>query len=242
MDDTETSSTTSSERIARFLRNSPSKRSVESPPKKQTPKKQPREEEESPIKPREDKKRPREEEVKKFNPSDIKDLLDAPPQITTTSKPCRACEKGYFTKKDSKLVNVIARLVKDYAFVVSPETLIHQIYLVGELERECMIKKGEGDPGEWTPDEIKTHIFDCMQNPSLMVLEQILKVKDHMRKTEKTLWKRDPETDEEVMNEKSFRIFYALQSQLKTLHSFAPERSIGFNPNINLHSKLRKAS
>jgi hypothetical protein len=180
---------------------------------------------------------------KQLKVSDIQDLLDDPtPVMTDHGKQCRACKKGYFTKKDSKLVNVIAKLVKDYAFAISPDHLINEIWIVGEVEREAMIKKGEGDPGEWTKEEIQTHLFECMQDPALMALKQILVLKKEMHKVEKRLWQLDPDSGEKVINEKAFKLFFALQHQLKTFHSFAPEKSIGFNPKLNVHSKLRKAT
>lgn len=191
------------------------------------------EEEEEDIKP----------QPKKLKVSEIRDLLDDPtPVVQDHGKQCRACKKGYFTKKDSKLVAVIAKLVKDYAFAIAPEQLIEEIWIVGELERDRMKKGEEGDPGEWTKEEIHTHLFECMKDPALMALKQIITLQKHMQKVEKSLWKNDPETGDRVFDDKAFRLFFGLQQQLKTFHSFAPEKSIGFNPKLNVHSKLRKAT
>lgn len=178
---------------------------------------------------------------------DIQSFLGGNPSKTAKVKKegggitCRACKRAYFVnKKGSKLVPRIAKLIKDYAYSMSTEALIEEIHYIGEAERQEMIEDGEDDPGEWTNKEIEYHLFNCMTDAGLFSLKQINDLRDELGELGKHLWKNNPDGTREP-DKHVFGLFFATQTQIRQFLTLAPEKTISFNPRLNVQLSSKKA-
>lgn len=154
---------------------------------------------------------------------------------------CRACAQGYFSKrKDSKLVKDIAKLIRIHAYSISLDTLLDAIYEAGEEDRQATIADGDEDPGEWTTEEIQYHLFNCMKDPGLFCLKQIIDLTAQLESLNKHLWK----TNEDGVREPDKNVFllmFQTQKQIKEFLTLMPEKTISFNPKLNVQHHSKKA-
>ena len=151
---------------------------------------------------------------------------------------CRACKKGYFVGKD-EIVDRIAMTIRSYAFVVSRPALIDTIYKICEFYRSKAVTAEEDDPGEWTHEEIDFHLFTCMTDPGLICLKQISDLKEELESLRKVLWRTNPDgTREPDKNVAS--IYFATQKQLKDFLTMAPEKTVAYNPKLDVQRSSRK--
>lgn len=152
---------------------------------------------------------------------------------------CRACKVGYFVTKDT-FVDQIAATIRKYAFVLSRQALVHAIYELSQKQRETIINQGEDDPGEWTHDEIEHHLFNCMTDSGLIFLKQISDLKDEVASLQKMLWKTNPADGTRKMDKEVFSVYLATQKQIKDFLSMAPEKTMAFNPKLNIQLSTRR--
>lgn len=175
--------------------------------------------------------------------SEIENFLENPVsrKVKKESVKCRACIHGYFQRKDSKLVGIIARLIRTYAYSISLDALLEEIYHAGERDREETIAGGEEDPGEWTLDEIEYHLFNCMKDPGLFCLKQIIDLKRELDSLGKHLWKVNADGVREP-DKNVFILLFQTQKQIKDFLTMAPEKTISFNPRLNVQHHSKKTT
>jgi hypothetical protein len=178
--------------------------------------------------------------------SEIESFLDNPMSRNRVKRErevtCRACAHGYFSKrKDSKLVKDMARLIRIHAYSISLDTLLEAIHEAGEEDRQATIAEGEEDPGEWTHEEIQYHLFNCMKDPGLFCLKQIIDLTAQLESLNKHLWKKNEDGTREP-DKNVFLLMFQTQKQIKEFLTLTPEKTISFNPKLNVQHHSKKTT
>jgi hypothetical protein len=157
-------------------------------------------------------------------------------------RPCRACSGGYFINENSRFVDAIAKIVREYTYTISPVALIDHVYEIGAKERAEVLNRDGVDIGDWSKEDVSHHLFNCMTDLNLWGLKQIRDLNFFLEKIKDDLYYIDPDTGAQMPNDKNWKLMVMLQSQIKTLMTVAPERAISYNPKLVVHSTARRSA
>jgi hypothetical protein len=154
---------------------------------------------------------------------------------------CRACRLGYFVEQ-TRLTAAISEFVKKFSHNISVQSLINEVYALGQHERMIVIEESGGvDPGEWSREDVEHHLFYCMSDMSLCFLKEVHDLKLLLKTIKDHVITRNDESNSLQLNEKNLRLMMQIQTQIKVLLTTAPEKSVSFNPQLAVHSSKRKS-
>lgn len=188
------------------------------------------------------KKRPRDEDTGKHVKFSELVLLDAEQNeyVKPERNVCRACKLGYFCDKvnASPFAVRIAEFIKEFAFKIDIDELVSEIHDMAEKERESF-NTTDDYMAEFTEAEIKNHLFNCMTDGSMFILDRVRKHKLYLRLLENMVISRD-ESGELDCNDNKLRTICVLENQVKNLLGQAPEKFMGYKPSIVKSSRELK--